>query len=94
MFRAVLLSLALTAAFAASAKAACFADYKAKRGEQLELHYGVVEIRGACDPGSAATEVRRRIAQDGWELLTVVGVFDESGLEERRDNAGPYFLRY
>ena len=37
-----------------------------------------------------------RIAVDGWTLLTVVSVFDETGLadDERRSNAGAFYLRY
>ncbi len=30
----------------------------------------------------------------GWSLLNVVSVFDESGLAERKDSAGPNYLRY
>jgi hypothetical protein len=32
--------------------------------------------------------------QAGWQLLNVLSVFDESGLEERKDSAGEYYLRY
>lgn len=77
------------------ASAACYADYKAKRDAPLQLHYGVVQIPdGACELGAAATEIEPRIAGDGWQLLTVLAVFDESGLDARRNSAGAFFLKY
>jgi hypothetical protein len=81
---------------AASAEAACYADYKAKQDNPLKLHYGVVELPdGACDNRQRAAEtIARRIARDGWQLLTVMQIFDRSGLEQRKASAGPYFLRY
>jgi uncharacterized membrane protein len=86
------LALALTAL---PASAACYADYKAKRDAPLQLHYGVAEVpQGDCSPGAAAAALAPRLARDGWQLLTVVSVFDESGLDARRDSAGAYFLRY
>lgn len=77
-----------------AAQAACFADYKAKQDNPLRLHYGVVELRGACDARAAAQEIAPRIARDGWQLLNVVSVFDATGLDERRQSAGQYYLRY
>ena len=91
--RQLLLSLIFTLA-ASAAHAACFADYKAKRDDPLRLHYGVAEIRGTCSANAAAGELRDRLAADGWELLNVLGVFDDGGLEERRDSAGDFYLRY
>lgn len=79
---------------AGPAGAACYADYKAKRDDPLRLHYGVAELRGACSAESAAEELAPRLAADDWQLLNVLGVFEEAGLEERRDSAGDYFLRY
>lgn len=76
------------------AQAACYADYKAKQDDPLRLHYGVTEIRGECSVGSAAAQLRDGLARDGWQLLNVLGVFDDSGLEERRDSAGEFYLRY
>ena len=76
------------------AAAACFADYKAKQDNPLRLHYGVVELRGACDANAAAREIASRISRDGWQLLNVVSVFDEAGLDQRRQSAGQYYLRY
>jgi len=79
---------------AGPAGAACYADYKAKRDDPLRLHYGVAELRGACTTEGAAEELAPRLAADDWQLLTIIGVFKAAGLEERRDSAGDYFLRY
>ena len=87
------LSVLLTL-LAATAEAACYADYKASRGDPLTLQYGVAEIFGDCSKGAAADELAPRLAADGWQLLEVVSTFDESGLEERRESAGDYYLRY
>ena len=89
--------LAATAALmllTGAAQAACYADYKAKQDDPLRLHYGVVELRGACSASAATQEIAGRIARDGWQLLNVVSVFDETGLNERRQSAGQYYLRY
>jgi len=77
-----------------AANAACYADYKAKQDNPLRLHYGVIEVRGDCSVGSAQSQLPERLARDGWQLLNVLGVFDDAGLEERKDSAGEYFLRY
>jgi hypothetical protein len=79
---------------ATAADAACYADYKAKRDDPLRLHYGVAEISGPCTPASATAEMAQRLSRAGWQLLNVVSVFDENGLNERRDSAGQYFLRF
>lgn len=79
---------------AGAASADCYADYKAKRDDPLRLHYGVAEVDDACDTQSAADQLRPRLASDGWQLLNVLGVFDEAGLDERKESAGEYFLRY
>ena len=92
--RVLLLSLSFIAALAVPARAACYADYKASRTNPLELQYGVAEIFGDCSVPSAETELGPRLAADGWQLLEVLTTFDESGLEERRESAGEYFLRY
>lgn len=78
----------------ATAQAACYADYKAKQDAPLRLHYGVAEISGPCTTASARQQLQSRLAQAGWTLLNVVSVFDETGLAERKDSAGPHFLRY
>lgn len=84
-------AIALTAG---TAWAQCFADYKAKQDNPLRLHYGVVQLSGACSADAARAEIAGRIARDGWTLLNVVSVFGPEGLAERKDSAGPYFLRF
>lgn len=80
----------------AVAEAACYADYKAKRDDPLRLHYGVVKVSdGACPAAErVAAQIARRISGDGWQLLNVVSLFDDTGLDQRRQSAGEFFLRY
>ena len=77
-----------------AAQAACYADYKAKQDNPLRLHYGVVEIEGPCTVQNAKRLLPRRLDSEGWTLLTVLGTFNENGLDSRRDSAGEYFLRF
>ncbi len=79
---------------AGTAQAECYADYKAKQDSPLRLHYGVSEVRGDCNVPSAEDQLRPSLQRDGWQLLNVLGVFDDGGLDERRESAGEYFLRY
>ena len=79
---------------AGAAQAACYADYKAKQNDPLRLHYGVAEIEGDCTRRDARDELEPRLADAGWILLNVLDVFDDDGLEERKDSAGEYFLRF
>lgn len=90
------LSLTLLLICAGSfAQAACFADYKAKRDDPLRLQYGVAQIMGEdCSTADAAEQLAPKLAADGWTLLNVLGVFDESGLDERKESAGDNYLRY
>ncbi len=97
MFRnlipAIILVLALLPAGPASAE--CYADYKAKKDEPLRLHYGVIRIPDdLCSHSGAETHIRQRIQQAGWTLLIVNSLFGREGLEERRQNAGSFFLRF
>lgn len=88
------LPLLLALVLAGPASAACYADYKAKQDNPLQLHYGVVEIpQASCDPQSAADQLRARL-RDGWQLLQVMSVFGDDGLQQRRASAGQFFLRY
>ena len=82
----------ITGASAAQA-AGCYADYKAKQDNPLRLHYGVAEV-SECSEKAAQAELTARLAASGWTLLNVVSVFDQSGLEERKQSAGPNYLRY
>lgn len=80
-----------------TALANCYADYKAKQTSgELKLHYGVVQVPdGICsDKGAIADNVRSRISGDGWQLLRVMSSFDETKLNNKRADAGDYFLRY
>lgn len=95
--RHLLIPLALIAALAlpASVSAAeCYADYKAKQDNPLRLHYGVIELQGACKRKPAKAEVSARLARNGWTLLNIMSVFGPEGLDQRRANAGNFFLRF
>ena len=90
-----ILTLAVSLALAQPAFAAdCYADYKAKQGNPLRLHYGVMQLQGPCQKGPARAEVSARLAAQGWTLLNVLSVFGPEGLNERRGNAGEFFLRF
>lgn len=90
----IILSILILCLGIGTAQAACYADYKAKRDGPLRLHYGVAEISGDCDKPAAEVELRDRLVSDNWQLLNVLGVFDTAGLEDRKESAGEYFLRY
>jgi len=93
-FIPLLALVSLVAVGPAFAQDACFADYKASRRPPLELQYGVAEIFGECAVPQAEAELAPRLAIDGWQLLEVVSTFDETGLEDLRESAGEYYLRY
>ncbi|HCI99361.1 hypothetical protein [Alterinioella nitratireducens] len=91
-----LLTLALLgfASVATAANATCYADYKAKMDNPLRLHYGVIELpASACSVGAAAPVISSRLT-GGWQLLEVMSVFDESGLDSREARAGQYYLSF
>ena len=93
----ILLSVALAtglAAVSSAAAAECYADYKAKQDNPLRLHYGVIQLQGPCGKKAARSELSARLAANGWTLLNVLSVFGPEGLEERRANAGVYYLRF
>ena len=96
--KTLLLSTAFIAATALAqpAGAACYADYKAKRDNPLQLHYGVIEVPDpACGSVEDATPVvADRIGTDGWTLLGVLTLFGADGLEEKEESAGDFYLRY
>ncbi|MEM9755243.1 MAG: hypothetical protein AAF914_04580 [Pseudomonadota bacterium] len=83
------------ALIATGADAACFADYKAKMDNPLRLHYGVIQVPdSACSTAAAYDVIASRVAAGGWELLEVMSVFDESGLDARRADAGQFYLAF
>jgi hypothetical protein len=95
MTRALILALAFALA-GLPVRADCYADYKAKRGNPMQLQYGVIQLpEPACgNRQRAAAEIAGRIGRDGWQLLSVMSVFGPEGLDKRKDRAGAYFLRY
>ena len=90
LMAAMLLALALPGPALA---AECYADYKAKQDNPLRLHYGVAQI-SECSTSAARAELAAKLQANGWTLLNVVSVFDASGLDERKDSAGPFYLRF
>lgn len=86
----------LLAASVSAAQAGCYADYKAKKDNPLQLHYGVVQLPDAVcrGGGDAASVIAPRLAKQGWTLLNVLSVFDDNGLAGRKASAGRYFLRF
>ena len=91
----ILIAALATLLIAGPAAAKCYADYKAKKDDPLQLHYGVAQVSdGNCSKGGAAGELKPRLAADGWTLLNVVSTFGPEGLGERKASAGSYFLRY
>lgn len=93
MFLSFVAAVTVSLAVPASA-AGCYADYKAKQDNPLRLHYGVAQIKGACDAASARAELSARLAAQGWELLNVLSVFGDEGLAQRKDSAGSNYLRF
>lgn len=87
------LSILFSCVLATTATADCFADYKAKQDNPLRLHYGVAQV-SACNRATAENELGRRLAAKGWTLLQVMSVFGPEGLDQRKPNAGQYYLRY
>ena len=90
----ILATLAVTLALTGGAHAQCFADYKAKMDAPLRLHYGVAQLGGACNTNAATRELAPRLAAQGWTLLQVQSVFGPEGLDQRKDSAGQYYLRF
>jgi hypothetical protein len=94
MLRPIAIAALLLVSTIGAAGAACLVDYKAKKEDPLQLHYGIIAIEddAACeDPDEVVAE---RIAVDGWQLLTVMGKLTEEEAEQRQTDAGAYYLRY
>ena len=97
MMKQVILTTLSAAFFAVAAQAAsaeCYADYKAKRDNPLKLHYGVMQVSGNCSKQAATAQIAKRLRANGWTLLNVLSVFDGSGLNERKNSAGQFYLRF
>jgi hypothetical protein len=94
--RNVLFAFAALLCLGAPLHAACYADYKASRDNPLKLHYGVIKID--TDPCAMSGKVKKLVAKrlnsSGWKLLKVQSVFDDSGLRQRKKDAGKFFLRF
>ncbi len=89
------LAMIATLALPLGASAAdCYADYKAKQDNPLRLHYGVIQLQDTCKPNPAQPDVSARLARGGWTLLNIMSVFGPEGLDQRRANAGDFFLRF
>ena len=69
-----LLLSAIVVIAAGQAQAACYAEYKAKRDNPLELFYDVARISGPCTVASARTQLQARLASQGLTLLKVLSV--------------------
>ncbi len=95
MFRSLIIA-AIAVAVAGQASAACYADYKAKRNDPLRLHYGVIELPDAAcaSKSEAGRQIADRLARGDWQLLNVVSIFGPEGLDQRKESAGEYFLRF
>lgn len=95
MFRKNFFIILFLYLFSTPVNSACFVDYKAKKNNPFQLHYGVMEVSSSqCTKSMAEKVVRKRIELGGWLLLGVITLFDETGLEIRKESAGKYFLLY
>ena len=93
----LLLILTLTLGASMSHAATCFADYKAKKDAPLRLHYGVLQLdtlSGFCTVDGTTQTIARRLEAQGWTLLQVMSTFGAEGLQQRKDSAGQYYLRF
>lgn len=93
----LLLILTLTLGASISHAATCFADYKAKKDAPLRLHYGVLQLdtlSGFCTVDGTTQTIARRLEAQGWTLLQVMSTFGAEGLQQRKDSAGQYYLRF
>ena len=80
------------------ATAACYTDYKAKKNQPLQLHYGVMKLyeKDCIDESQRDRDnrVALRLKIAGWQLLGVLTAFDDNGLKQRKESAGQYYLRF
>lgn len=90
----IALSFVILMACGTVAQAQCFADYKAKQDNPLRLHYGVAQVSGNCSARNAAQQLGPRLAAQGWTLLQIQSVFGPEGLDQRKNSAGQFYLRF
>lgn len=92
----LLLAPLLALMLALPAHAECYVDYKAKRDAPYALAYGISAVSdAACAKLKLAkSELAPRLAADGWTLLKIISSFGPEGLEERKADAGEFYLRY
>jgi hypothetical protein len=88
--------IAVFVLMALPARSECYLDYKAKQDNPLRLQYGVAQVsEDLCGKAKAArADLEPRLMADGWKLIKIVGFFGPEGLDERKESAGAYFLRY
>lgn len=84
----------ITASISSAQADDCLYAYKAKRDNPLQLHYGVIAIEGRCEAGAAEVEARQRLQASGWQLLVLLERVAPSKINQYRETAGEYFLRY
>ncbi len=71
IFLLAILALSLGAQ---AVQAACYAEYKAKRDNPLELFYDVAKVGGDCTIASATQKLNKQLAKQGLTLLKVLSV--------------------
>ena len=62
---------------AQAANAACYAEYKAKRDNPLELFYDVAQVGGKCTIAAATQSLKKKLAKQGLTLLKVLSVKEQ-----------------
>lgn len=72
----LVMALTIAAATTGVARAACYAEFKAKRDTPFELIYEVAQINGPCTVANATAQLRARLAGQGLTLLKVLSVRD------------------
>jgi len=93
-FFSLLTGVVLLSAISTAQASDCLYAYKAKRDNPLQLHYGVIAIVGRCDTQSAQQETAARLRRNGWELLVLLERVVPSKINQYRETAGEFFLRY
>lgn len=94
----IIIAFIVSLTFISPLQAACYADYKARKYNPFRLHYGVLLLydEDCAEEMKSVTKSRVyfRLEQAGWMLLDVMNVFDNTGLEKRKESAGKYYLKF